>query len=130
LSVPIFDGLTHDTNGRSWLEIAHLGNAPGNTTWQPMMQGRASGGTRELQGLRVAAVAGAHVTTLWSTGDDGPLQVEFGANCTFLDDRGNSMSGSAAFLGSLRGEDNLRVRGRLFRDGRVEGDVVQRDPPR
>ncbi len=134
LVVPIFDGLQHDGSRRSWLEVAHLGAPPNAGTWQPRLQARADGGSRTLAALRVAASTASAVTAIWTPAADGPLGVEFAANCRFLDDDGAALGGAAAFLTGLGASDDLVVAGRLFRDGTFACDQVQRqsrnDQPR
>lgn len=134
LVVPIFDGLQHDANRRSWLEVAHLGAPPAAGSWQPRLQARADGGARTLAALRVAASSPTAVTALWTPAADGPLAVEFAANCRFLDDDGATLGGAAAFVAGLGSTDDLTVQGRLFRDGTFACDQVQRqnrnDQPR
>ena len=129
--VPIMDGLGHDARGRTWIEIGHSGDAPPAgrgvaLAWNPSLVGRASGSQAEFGGLQVAAVGAAGVTTLWTVGDDGPLQVEFSAACQFRAEDGSAMGDRSQFVSGLDGSSELRVRGRLSRDGRLEGDVVQR----
>ncbi|MCA8964181.1 MAG: hypothetical protein H6838_00425 [Planctomycetes bacterium] len=131
LIVPIMDGLAHDASGRTWVALGHRGEAPPanggvGVQWNPSLIGRASGSEGEFHGLRVAAVDAAGVTTLWTLGDDGPLQVGFSATCQFRAEDGNAIADRNQFMSGLDDSCELRVRGRLSRDGRVEGDVVER----
>ncbi len=135
LDVPIMDGLAHDASSRTWVEIGHGGDAPpangtGVANWTPTLTGRASGSNGEFGGLQVAAVNAAGVTTLWTVGDDGPLQIGFSAACQFRAEDGSSIGDRSQFVSGLDGSCELRVRGRLSRDGRVEGDVVTRSSSR
>ncbi len=131
LVVPIPEGLEHDARRRSWIEIGHQGDAPpanGTAPWNPTLRARTAGSLHLLDGLQVAHAHGNGVTALWRAGDDGPLDIEFDANCTFV--RAGAPVDRATFLAGLGDSDDLVLRGRLFQDGRAIGDVVERVPGR
>jgi len=130
LAVPIAEGLQHNANGRSWLAIGHNGVIPpagvgSSMHWEPQMSGRLDGSAQAMAGLRVALVQGTNVMTQASGIDDGSLQLEFAAGCTF-DDHGNGGGGRDDFLrGTVRGDD-LVAEGELHRDGRFVASHVRR----
>ncbi|MBL8729618.1 MAG: hypothetical protein JNM25_14385 [Planctomycetes bacterium] len=128
LAVPITDGLQHTSLGTSWLVIGHNGAPPpvGSTaTWVPQMSARADGSAIDLGGLDVAFVQSPQVTARSRVLDDSLVRIEFAAGCAFASDDGVQHAGRDDFLRSL-GDDQLRVRAELRRDGRCIASEVHR----
>lgn len=127
LVVPITDGLQHSSLATSHLVIGHNGAAPvlGSTAmWTPQMSARADGATVDLGQLDVALVENPMVTARSALLDDSLLRLEFAAGCTFRDDSGAS-HGRDDFLRGL-GDDSLRIRADLRRDGRCVVSQIER----
>jgi hypothetical protein len=128
LVVPITDGLQHTNLGTSLLVIGHNGARPpvgATTTWVPQMSARADGSSIDLVGLDVAFVQSPQVTVRSRALDDSLLRIEFAAGCTFASDDGAQHSGRDDFLRTT-GDDQLRVRAELRRDGRCIASDVHR----
>ena len=122
LVVPIADGLTHTANLDSWLAIGHdsapvlLPSATG-IVWTPRLAGRFDGSGHELDGLVPAFVEGTSIASTVPVCADGLLRIELDPACELSQDDVAGAVTRATFLDGLGGEDELRVRGELRRDG-------------
>jgi hypothetical protein len=128
LRVPITDGLLHTSLATSWLVIGHNGTPPpanASATWTPQMSARADGATVELDNLGVALVQAPDLVTRSSVHDDAALRIVFANDCVYTDADDNSISDANGFLDGI-GDDQVRVRGELQRDGSCRARHVRR----
>ncbi len=120
LRVPITDGLLHDRSQSSWLVVGHDAAAPtfaAGTVWVPVLSARLDGSVGDL-GLRVAGVQAPALAANVALAGEGVLRVGFDDACTFADDdHGGGSQGRDDFLTGTGSGDDVRVGGRLQRDG-------------
>lgn len=120
LVVPITDGLQHTSLATSWLVIGHNGQAPavGSTAdWLPQMTARADGASIALDDLDVAFVDHPAVVTRSGLHQDAALRITFADDCVFTGSDDGAHTDPNRFLDNL-GDDQLRIKGDLRRDGR------------
>jgi hypothetical protein len=131
LAIPLPGELRHDAQRNSWLVVGHDGSAPpANATagfrWSPRMSGRVSGAAVVVPDLDLAIVESDRITALVPDLGDAPLYVSFAENCSFVDERGDSIADRAAFLASSHQGDELTIDGLLAADGDFGARHVRR----
>ncbi len=132
LEIPITGGLRHDAAGVSWLAVGHdVGQNVVQTSqglsWQPVLRARVDGSNHEVGDLDFVLQQGTVVTTTLPNARDGVLQLEFDDDCTFGDDDdGEELDDLEEFLEGVGNDADLRVNGKLRRDGRCVADHARR----
>lgn len=124
LDIPIRDHLQHDAAGNSWIVVGHdvgetVQGSGSSWTFAPTMSARVDGSHHTVAGLRTVLRADDRLWVSQPGADDGVLELEFAADCSWSDDQSHTFGSRGEFVASLGSDDDVHVEAEVHRGGRL-----------